>query len=181
MSSNIKTAVVDYARQTSLKEALASMGIRKKGREIVMPHYEEPEQIPNESDYPLSMVPYEMINLASGWASNPPFLKKTLFDDQLLKGDSFAEIHPKTAADHQLKEGDRVMVKSPAGKIQARVHLSEGAMPGVVFLPLGLGHTALDEFSRGQGANPLDIIDAGKDPLSGLPVWWKTPVQLIKV
>ncbi|MCP4667944.1 MAG: molybdopterin-dependent oxidoreductase, partial [Deltaproteobacteria bacterium] len=39
----------------------------------------------DRSAYPLTMVPYEMINLASGWVPGPPFLNKTLFDDQLSK------------------------------------------------------------------------------------------------
>ena len=73
------------------------------------------------------------------------------------------------------------MIKSPKGEIQVRVSLFEGAMPGMVYLPLGLGHTAYDEFLKGKGANPNDIIQAGKDPLAGHPVWWSTPVKLIKV
>ncbi|HIJ21141.1 MAG TPA: hypothetical protein HPP58_08850, partial [Deltaproteobacteria bacterium] len=60
-------------------------------------------------------------------------------------------------------------------------NLYEGAMPGFVYLPLGFGHTAYDEFLKGKGANPNDIIQAGKDPLSGHPVWWNTSVKLIKV
>jgi hypothetical protein len=54
-------------------------------------------------------------------------------------------------------------------------------MPDIVYLPLGLGHTAYDEFLRGKGVNPNDIILAGKDPLSGHATWWNTPVRLIKV
>jgi hypothetical protein len=54
-------------------------------------------------------------------------------------------------------------------------------MPGIVYMPLGLGHTAYDKFIQGKGVNPNDIIHAGKDPLSGYSVWWDTPVKLIKV
>jgi len=122
-----------------------------------------------------------MINLASGWIPNPPFLYKTLFENQLLKDKSFAAINPKTAGEYGLGQGDEVIVESPKGKVQVRVNLFEGAMPGIVFLPLGFGHTAYDEFLRGKGANPNDIIQAGNDPLSGHAVWWNTRVQLIKV
>ncbi len=142
------------------------------------------EAIPSEvdrSEYPLKMVPFEMINLASGWAPSPPFLYKTIFDYQLLGKESFAEINPKTASEYGLNQGDQVIIKSPKGEVQVRANIAEGAMPGIVYLPLGLGHTAYDEFIRGKGANPNDIICAGKDPLSGHPVWWDTPVELIKV
>ncbi len=134
----------------------------------------------DRSAYPLSMVPYELINLASGWAPSPPFLYKTIFDHQLLGNESFAGINPNTASEYNLKQGDRIIIKSPVGEVRVRVNIFEGAMPGIVYLPLGFGHTAYDEFIRGKGVNPNDIIHAGKDPLSGHPVWWDTPVKLIK-
>jgi hypothetical protein len=46
---------------------------------------------------------------------------------------------------------------------------------------MGFGHTAYDEFLRGKGVNPLAIVHAQKDPLSGYPVWWQTPAKLTKV
>ncbi len=54
-------------------------------------------------------------------------------------------------------------------------------MPGIVYLPLGFGHTAYDEFLKGKGVNPNNIVQAGQDPISGYPVWWNTPVKLVKV
>jgi anaerobic selenocysteine-containing dehydrogenase len=180
-STQIELAVYDNSRNTSEDTALGEMGIREKGDVVFMPHYEAMMTDVDGSDYPLLMIPYEMINLSSGWLPNPPFLNKSLFDNQLRKDESFAEINPETAAEYDLKQGCRVIVKSPKGEIQVRVNLFEGAMPGIVYLPLGLGHTAYDEFLKGKGANPNDIIQAGKDPLAGHPIWWRTPVKLIKV
>jgi len=180
-STKIELAFNDYKRKTSKKTALRDLGFGAKGDEVFMPRYEAVKSDVDSSAYPLMMIPYEMINLASGWIPNPPFLYKTLFDNQLRKEESFAEINPETAAQYDLKQGDRVIVKSPAGEVQVRVSLFEGAMPGIVYLPSGLGHTAYDEFIRGKGVNPNDIIDAGTDPLSGQPVWWNTRVRLIKV
>jgi anaerobic selenocysteine-containing dehydrogenase len=142
---------------------------------------EIPKSDVDRSTYPLRMLPYELINLASGWVPSPPFLYKTIFDHQLLGNESFAGINPKTAFQYGLRQGDRVIIKSPVGEVLVRANIFEGAMPGIVYLPLGFGHTAYDEFIRGKGANPNDIIHAGKDPLSGHPVWWDTPVKLIKV
>ena len=62
-----------------------------------------------------------------------------------------------------------------------RVCLTEEVMPGNLYMPLGLGHTAYDEFLRGKGANPNQIISAEKDPLSGQFVWWDTPVKTVKI
>jgi anaerobic selenocysteine-containing dehydrogenase len=135
---------------------------------------------PLAPSYALKMVPYDMINLASDWLPSPPFLYKTILDNQLLRNESFVSINPKTASKYELKQGDRVIIQSPKGEVRVRVNLSEGAMPGIVYLPMGFGHTAYDEFNREKGVNPNDIIQTRKDPLSGHPVWWDTPVKLIK-
>ena len=180
-SSKIESAVKTGSGDITINKTLANMGIEVKGDEAFMPHYERNSVGAHSSAYPLLMVPYEMINLSSGWLPSPPFLYKTLFDNQLLKNESFAEINPKTASKFGLKEGDRAYIESPSGRVRVRVALSECAMPDVVYLPSGLGHTAYDEFLKGKGVNPNDIIHAGKDPGSGYPAWWSTPVKLIKV
>jgi anaerobic selenocysteine-containing dehydrogenase len=164
---------------TTIDSALREAG---KGTEetAVMGHFPEPETKKGHADYPLQLVPYEIINLASRWTPNPPHLKKTLFDHQLLKDDSFADIHPDTAAAFGLKQGDFAEVRTPSGSARVRINVFEGAMPDCVYMLLGFGHTAYDEFSKGKGVNPNSIILAGKDPLSGQPVWWNTPVKLVK-
>lgn len=180
-SMQIDLAVNKASRSQSKEIVLENMGIHADGDEAFMPHYEPSDSEPERREYPLRMVPYEIINLSSGQQPNPPYLNKTLFDDQLLNDESFIEINPKTAADYHLKQGDRVIVESPKGKAKVRVNLFEGAMPGVVFMPFGFGHTAFDDFMQGKGVNPNQIISAGKDPLSGHPIWWNTPVKLLKV
>lgn len=179
-STQIELAVYESAQKSSEASARKAMGITADGEEAFMAHF-EPPVLPGKGEYPMVMVPYELINLASGWIPNPPFLNKTLFDNQLRQDDSFAEINPVDAAKLGLKEGDAAMIQSPRGMARVRVTLFEGAMPGVVFLPLGLGHTAYDEFLRGKGINPNHIIAPAKDPLSGHPIWWHTPVRISKV
>jgi anaerobic selenocysteine-containing dehydrogenase len=180
-SSNIELAVKDLAKKTESEAAPEKMGITAKGDEAFMPHYEASPSAVDKKKYPLRMMPYELINLSSDWLPNPPYLKKTLFDSQLTKDESFAEINPKTAEEHNLKQGDRVIIQSPKGEVRVRVNLFNGAMPGVVYLPLGLGHAAYDDYQRGQGVNPNEIVDGGKDPVSGQTVWWDTNVRIMKV
>ncbi len=177
--TQIELAVNESAQKTSLTTALKDLGIGVKGEEAFMPHYEKMNS--GTAGYPLTLVPYEIINLASGNVPSPPFLYKTIFDDQLLGNDSFVAVNPETASEYRLEQGDPIVIESPAGAITARVNLSQGAMPGIVYMPMGFGHTAYDEFIRGKGVNPNDIIDAGKDPLSGQPAWWATPVKITKV
>jgi anaerobic selenocysteine-containing dehydrogenase len=179
-SSKMELAVKRLAEEygDSPESALKQMGIAVKGDEAFMAHYEAPDPGANTEAYPLRMMPYELINLSSGWIPNPPYLKKTLFDNQLRKDESFAEINPETAAEYGLAQGDRIIIESPRGELRVRANLFEGAMPGVVFLPSGLGHTAYDAYQRGQGVNPNQIIDSVKDPVSGQAVWWETRVRI---
>ena len=132
----------------------------------MMPHYEPVKSAVDRASYPLLMVPYGIINLSSGWLPNPPFLYKTLFPHQLSKNDAFVRMNPKTADEYHLEEGDLVTVESPLGGIQVRVNRFEGAMPGILYLLLGFGHTAYDEFSRGKG---------GREQIPMTSFWQRKP------
>lgn len=179
-STLIEQAMNDFTGESSLKHALRNMGIGVDSDEALMAHYEATPSDADKQRYPLLMMPYELINLSSDWLPNPHFLNMTLFDNQLRKNESFVEINPKTASEYDLKQGDRVIIRSPKGSLKVRINLFEGAMPGVLYFPLGLGHTAYDEYQKDKGVNPCEIIEGGKDPLSGYGVWWNTRVKIIK-
>lgn len=169
------------AIDSTLKGAdLKTLGIKATGDEARMPHFEEIAYEVDTKAFPLRMRPYEHLNLSSGRLPNSPYMNKTLFDDELVENQSFMDINPDTATEYNLKQGDSVIIESPNGRLQALANLTESAMPGTVFMPLGFGHSAFDDFVRGKGVNPNEIIYGGKDPLSGQPVWWDTPVRLIK-
>jgi anaerobic selenocysteine-containing dehydrogenase len=179
-STAIERAIADLAKTKDPKAVLTSLGIKAEGDEALLPHYEAGPSLVGKDQYPLRMIPYELINLSSNGLPNPPYLNKTLFDHLLAKNESFAEINPATAADYRLQDGDRVVISSTKGNLRARVHFFNGAMPGVVFLPMGFGHSAYDDYQKGKGLNPLEILDISPDPLSGLPAWWNTYVKVEK-
>ena len=178
--TRIELAAKELAGGGPMDAALKKMGIHAEGDEAFMPHYEPAPSEEGEKNYPLLMMPYGIINLSTGPVPNPPYMNKTLLDHQLLKKDSFVEINPQTAAQYGLKEGDQVIVQSAKGQLKVRVDLFDGAMPGVVFFPMGFGHTAYDAFEQGKGVNPNEIIHGGTDPLSGETIWWTTRVKLLK-
>jgi len=179
-STEIELALKAYSRGKSFDDALLDLGISIKGDEVYMPHYEEIKSHGDKNEYPLLLLPIEFINLATGWIGNPPFLNKTLFDHQIKRGDLFVEVNPKTASHYDLTEGSRAMLQSPKGELSVRIHLFDGAMPGVIFIPFGLGHTAYDKYLKGKGVNPNEIIAPIEDPLSGQAVWWNTRVKVIR-
>jgi anaerobic selenocysteine-containing dehydrogenase len=179
-STTIERAIAELAKTKDPKAVLTSLGIKAEGDEALLPHYEAGPSLVGKDQYPLLLIPYELINLSSNWLPNPPYLNKTLFDHILYKNECFAEINPSTAADYHLRDGDRVVISSVKGRIKVRVNFFAGAMPGVLFLPLGFGHSAYDDFQKAKGVNPLEILDLSHDPLSGLPAWWNTYVKIEK-
>jgi anaerobic selenocysteine-containing dehydrogenase len=119
--------------------------------------------------------------ITNGPVANPPFMTKLLFDFQLKGNDSFVEINPETAGRAGLKEGDRVELQTERGTVKVRVHLTQAARPGVVFIPTGLGHTAFDSFIKGKGVNANEILVVRQEQITGLATWWDTRVKISKI
>jgi len=128
--------------------------------------------------FPLVLMPFDSIRIASGFVGDPPFMVKAL-DDTVLKGnDLLVEVNPQTAKAYGLKEGRHAKLSTPKGEAQVRIHLYEGVRPGVVAMPRGLGHTAFDRFLAGKGINFNELIDPVADPASGLDAAWGIRAQL---
>jgi anaerobic selenocysteine-containing dehydrogenase len=128
----------------------------------------------------LTLVPYEFLLIQDGYPGNAPFMTKYL-EDTLLKGKAlFVDINPDTAKALGVKEGEERMIESPRGKLKVRMHLFEGARPGALFIPVGLGHTALDETLKDKGVNPRAVLEPVRDPLSGFTLVCATPVKLTR-
>jgi len=132
----------------------------------------------DEKTYPLLLVPYDSIRLASGYIGDPPFVVKTI-EDTVLKGtDVFVEINPETANKYGLREGKLATLSTPKSNVKVKIHLSNGIMPGLVALPRGLGHTAYDKFLAGKGINFNELIGPVEDSLSGLDAAWGIRVKV---
>lgn len=144
-----------------------------------MPHYQKPLQNPEGFD--LTIMPDNMITMADYGMGTAPFLIKELNDDVLRGSEVFVQINPITAMRLKLNEGDRIILESPQEKAKVRIHIFEGVRENIVLVPLGFGHTAFDEFMRNKGINAHQILEAKKDPISGLPLWWASPGKITKV
>lgn len=145
-----------------------------------LPHYEEPVLAGDPAQYPLVLVPYEMMSITNGPLANPPFMTKVLFDFELKGNDLCVEISPQTAAKAGLKEGMPVGLKTERGTFRARVHLTNAARPGVVFIPVGLGHRGFDAYIKGKGVNANEILIPQQDRATGLPTWRGTRLTIVK-
>ncbi len=130
---------------------------------------------------PLLMAGIPSLRTGKGDAPMSPYQLKILDDTTLAHKDQLvAEINPQTAAALHLAEGDVVEIASSTGKINARLHLYHGAAPGMVFVPVGLGHTAFGMYLKDKGANFFEAVEITADAGSGLPQWALTPVSIAK-
>ncbi len=131
--------------------------------------------------YPLVLVPYDTMRLASGYVGSPPFLIKVLEDTILQNNEVLVELNPETAKQLGLAEGRVVNLTTLKGSARVKVHLSNGIMPGLVAIPRGLGHTAYGRFLAGKGVNYNQLSSPLEDPASGHNAAWGIRAKLSKV
>lgn len=130
--------------------------------------------------YPLFLIPYDSMRMASGYIGDPPFVIKTV-EDIVLKGkDIHVEINPATAKAYGLSESSSAIIETPRAKAKVKIHLFEGIMPGLIAMPRGLGHSAYDNYLADKGINVNELIGTEKDPASGLDAAWGIRAALSK-
>ncbi|HPQ44963.1 MAG TPA: molybdopterin-dependent oxidoreductase [Syntrophales bacterium] len=73
---------------------------------------------------------------------------------QFSKG-NYAQVHPKTALNLNLKNGDWVWVETTLGKLKMRLRISESIMEGVVWMPSHLSPSVPFKGNTGQIVNSI--------------------------
>jgi len=140
-----------------------------------------PVRIPgDESFYPLLLMPYDTMRLASGYIGSPPFLVKALEDTVLKANDVLVEVNPATAKKLGLSHDKYATLATPGGSAKVKVHFFDGIMPGVIAIPRGLGHTAYDKFLAGKGVNYNSLSEPLEDAATGLDAAWGVRAKLSK-
>lgn len=179
-------APVDPQREPptpSGKYELAGQILQRKGLadpddQAYLPHFAPLPPSGKDKEYPLLLVTYPMMCLAEGYLANPPFMMKTVPDSILKGSDLLVRVHPATARELGIGEGDPAFVKTSQGEVPVRVHLFPGARPGVVYMPRGLGHKAYDAYIQDKGVNANHLIEVQIDPVTGLGTIWTTRAQM---
>ena len=137
---------------------------------------EETEQR-DAGSFPLQLVPYRVMTLASGTTPLMPWLLESVGPLTGSSWEVWVEINPDTASELDLSEGQKVRVVSAHGEFEARLRLFAGAQPGVVNAPYGL-HTKAEGWGSMEPVNPLRAVGSQQDPVTGLPDWYSTHVRL---
>ena len=119
-------------------------------------------------EFPLLMVPIEVLPLAGGDGGNMPYLQQIAGPHVFEHWQSWLEMNPANASELGLKDLDEVWIESRQGRARVRLRTYPGVRPGVVHLPLGYGRTQGGRWAR-RGVNPLRLLDQVREPLTGLP------------
>ena len=132
-------------------------------------------------------------NLGARGTANSKWTREILHENRLW-------INTKVAKQLGIKNNDRVRVTSPLDSLRAKVLTTSRIHPDSVALAEGLGHTAVGNVARGKrfkskdrdtsliwwdkkgnGVNPMEIIEAKRDPVGGGLALKDTVVRIEKL
>lgn len=174
-----RLAAVASAEGISVDGLAESLQIEARGDEVFMPHYESPRIALGDESAPLYLNAYKTMMHAEGGAMQPWL--QDCYGVQLTEfWFPWAEINPETASEHEVSDGDVILLESSTGRISVKARLFEGAMPGVVNVPYEYGHAAGGRWAVDRGVNPNEITAAEHDPLCGVVSRSATRVRIIQ-
>ncbi len=134
-----------------------------------------------EGDGPFLLQPYLSPQLHEGASSNLPWLQECPDPASSAVWSLPVEIDPVTAQKLGIATGDNVKLESASGSITAPAYIHPGAVPGVLSMAIGGGHTHFGRFASGRGANPLEILALATEPATGDLATGATRVRLTRV
>jgi len=116
-----------------------------------LPRWAEPRAVLSDQ------YPYHLLIWRKPWermsqSQNDPVLAEFYPENEAL-------LHPDTARESGIADGDYVWVESGVGGIKVRVHLTQGIRPDCVAVDHGFGHwSPALSVAYGQGSNDGDLI-----------------------
>ncbi|MCZ6916770.1 MAG: molybdopterin-dependent oxidoreductase [Gemmatimonadetes bacterium] len=116
----------------------------------------------------IALIAYPSSVFFDGRGANRPWLQELPDPVSKITWSSWVEIHPETAAEHGIVEGDFVEVTSPAGSVSAPAFVYPGIRPGVIAMPIGQGHTEFGRYATDRGANVYDVLSGEVTDFGGL-------------
>ena len=95
------------------------------------------------------------------------------------RGTVYLEVHPQTASERGIRNGDRVKITSDLGTIEAECRFVAGHRPDTIVLPFEFGHWAQGRWAKGRGpGHSGEVTRNVSDPISGLASYYTGKVSL---
>ncbi len=133
------------------------------------------------SQFPYHFQPYLSVQYQDGRGANLPWMQEMPDPTSSAMWGLPLEVNPKTAAQLQLSTGDILRVESQFGKLEAPVYVHPAAMPNVISMGIGEGHTSYGRYASGRGVNPLAILGNNWEKSTGALAFGSTRVRLTRV
>jgi anaerobic selenocysteine-containing dehydrogenase len=180
-SETLKAALTKHAdkHETSIDDILETCFYQARGEMAFIPHYEEPFVMGDEAEYPFVHVDYKSRLNREGRSANCTWYHEFKdVDPGDERWDDVAKFNPLDAKKIGIKNGDRIRLISPTGKLECTAKLWEGVRPGTIAKCYGQGHwvygrLASKEFGKvPRGGNNNDLIPAQYDRLSGSSAYY---------
>ena len=115
----------------------------------------------------LHLVVYPSYRFYDGRTANRPWLLELPDPVTKVPWMSWVEMHPATAAELGLEQGDTVELRSPYGALETYVYVYPGVRPDTVAIQMGLGHKAFGRYTEGRGVNPNLLLGPAADAADG--------------
>jgi anaerobic selenocysteine-containing dehydrogenase len=136
------------------------------------PAYVEPAESPVQTPHTARQYPLVLTN-----AKRPQYLHsqhRAIASIRRTMPHPTAELHPETAAQYGIQDGQWIAVETPRGRVRAVADVTPSIMPGIVCANHGwwegceeLGLPAMDPFSESGGNLNLLVYNDKRDPVSG--------------
>jgi anaerobic selenocysteine-containing dehydrogenase len=167
------------AHKVELDALPSALGFAVDPDRLCLPRHEDARWSGDSGAFPLMLEPYRLSTACEGGSANLPWLHELKPYAGRAMWATEVELHPETARAGGVAEGERAVVRSALGAIEAQVHVDAGVPVGVLRIAQGGGHTACGRYARGVGANVMRLVSLdGFDPLCGASPLHGTRVAL---
>jgi anaerobic selenocysteine-containing dehydrogenase len=131
--------------------------------------------------FPLQFQPYVSLQYHDGRDANLPWMQELPDPASSSMWGLPVEIDPKTAAQLNVGTGDWVRVESAIGALEAQAYVHPAALPGVVGMAVGEGHSHYGRYASKLGANPLSIVASVREEATGSLAFGATRVRVTRL
>ncbi len=105
--------------------------------------------------------------LHDGRGANKPWLQELPDPVSKLTWHGWVEVHPETAKQWDLANGDVLLIRSGFGAVNAPAWITPSVRPGVLALPTGQGHKAYGRYAQDRSFNAFELLSSEPNAYGG--------------
>jgi anaerobic selenocysteine-containing dehydrogenase len=126
----------------------------------------------------LAVHAFPLLAFAGGSGGELPWLQPSVDTYARISWQPWVELNPRTAAELGIEDGQEVEAGNKKGQFRVRMRVFEGAMPGLLNVPIGFSPHSASRYADESGPDFFSVIGWARDPVSGLACLSSTPVSV---